>query len=281
MELLLELLQFLFYSCFIVLISKYSLVPLLRKLGMTLDLKPKTIGTISGIATSVPELLSTSFAAASGLITTSWYNILSSNIINLLQYIFSIFLHKNQRFLSNLALKIDLILVMITIVIPFLILAFSVSITIAMIPIFLLLFLLFSFINRNTHTLYLFSSKSFEEQEIENDKRWLKGKKKKTVLYTILLLLTTILLFFIGNLLSHSLESLCLYFSVPEFILGIALGFITSLPELITFFEAQKHHKKQSQIKEGVIEATNNLLTSNMMNLFIIQSIALFLVTFS
>lgn len=71
-----------------------------------------------------------------------------------------------------------------------------------------------------------------------------------------------------------TLESLCLKFNIPELIVGIALGFITSLPELITFFEAQKHHKNQNN-DLGVVEATNNLLTSNVLNLFFIQSIGI------
>lgn len=77
-----------------------------------------------------------------------------------------------------------------------------------------------------------------------------------------------------GNLLSNSLESLCRQFNIPEFVIGIALGFITSLPELITFFESQKHHKKENS-DLGVVEATNNLLTSNVLNLFFIQSIGI------
>ena len=62
-------------------------------------------------------------------------------------------------------------------------------------------------------------------------------------------------------------------FYISEIILGIVLGFITSLPELITFFESQKHHKEEKE--EGIVEATNNLLSSNMLNLFIIQSIGI------
>ena len=58
--------------------------------------------------------------------------------------------------------------------------------------------------------------------------------------------------------------------------IGILLGFITSIPELITFFEAQKHHKEKGQDNMlGVVEATNNLLTSNVLNLFMIQSIGI------
>ena len=113
--------------------------------------------------------------------------------------------------------------------------------------------------------------------EIEEEIKWLKGKKKKTVQYAIYLILTGKLLFIIGNLLSNTLENLSFIFNIPEFVIGIALGFITSIPELITFFESQKHHKKKDNHTEGVIEATNNLLISNMMNLFVIQTIAIVL----
>ena len=71
------------------------------------------------------------------------------------------------------------------------------------------------------------------------------------------------------------LENLCGIFEVPEVIIGILLGIITSIPELITFFESQKHHKKKENDMLGVIEATNNLLTSNIVNLFIIQALAI------
>ena len=93
--------------------------------------------------------------------------------------------------------------------------------------------------------------------------------------YTIYLILTGIFLFIVGNALSQNLQNLCNQFHVPEWIVGIALGFITSIPELITFFEAQKHHKSKRDDRLGVIEATNNLLTSNILNLFMIQSIGI------
>ena len=71
------------------------------------------------------------------------------------------------------------------------------------------------------------------------------------------------------------LSNLTLYFQIPEYILGILLGIVTSLPEFITFLESQKHHSMYNE--EGVIEATNNLLTSNLFNLCIIQSIGIIL----
>lgn len=278
MELFIEIIKFLIFSFWIVVISKYILVKLLRNLAMVLNLNSKTVGIISGIATSTPELLSVCFAAFSGLISTSWYNVLSSNIINFIQYLFAIYLNKNQKYLKNTALKLDIIIVFVTIFIPSSIVLFSVQIDLNIIPIFLLLLSLTYIVNKNSHKLYL-STSSFEEIKFEKDKKWFKGNKKKAIKYSFYLSLTLILLFIIGNMLSNTLEGLCFRFSIPEFIIGIALGFITSVPELVTFFEAQKHHSKHTHNQEGVIEATNNLLASNIINLFIIQSLAVVLFT--
>ena len=96
-----ETIKFITYSTLIVIIAKYFLVTVLRKLSEALDLSPKMIGNIAGIATSVPELLTVSFSAFAGFIGASSYNILSSNIINFIQYTMSIYLNKNQKKLSS------------------------------------------------------------------------------------------------------------------------------------------------------------------------------------
>ena len=83
---LIEIIKFMIYSILIVGISKYILVKVLRKLSENLNLKPRTIGNITGIATSVPEFLTVSISSFKGLMGTSIYNIFSSNLINLLQY---------------------------------------------------------------------------------------------------------------------------------------------------------------------------------------------------
>ena len=111
MELLYEIIQFIIYTGLIVLISKYVLVKTLRNLAENLKLKPKTVGNIAGIATSVPELLTICVSSYSGLMSASIYNVLSSNIINLIQYYGAIILNKNQKYLKNKAIKVDLFLV--------------------------------------------------------------------------------------------------------------------------------------------------------------------------
>lgn len=276
----LELIKFLMYSILIVIISKYILVRLLRSFALNLNLSSKAVGNIAGIATSIPELLTVSFSAFAGLISTSVFNIISSNTINLCQYILAVFLNKNQKQLKKRGLKIELLLVLFTILIPIFMLVLDIDFEIQVVPIFILLFIFFYYINSNLHKLYF----KKEDEEISNEQNNSKKNSKKsktfiTIKYIIYLLITSVVLYWIGDQLSIVLEELAKIFNISEIVLGIALGFITSLPELITFFESQKHHKDEKT--EGIVEATNNLLASNTLNLFVIQSIGIIITKLS
>lgn len=65
--LLLEVIKFIVYSSLIVIISKYVLVEAIRGLAETLKIKPKIVGDITGISTSVPELLTITTSSLKGL----------------------------------------------------------------------------------------------------------------------------------------------------------------------------------------------------------------------
>lgn len=273
---IIAIIKFIIYSTLIVLISKYILVRILRKLSENLNLKPHTIGNITGIATSVPEFLTVSISSFKGLMGTGIYNIFSSNLINLLQYIISVILTKNYKEIKNKGILYNIILVIITIVIPLILISLKIELSIYIVPIFLFLYFAFLYISNRIHKKFLkLQDKEIENQEGIQEKEERKTNKK-TYVYIIYLILTSVSLYLIGNELGNTLEQLAKIFKISESVLGFLLGFITSMPELITFFESQKHYKEQKENKIlGVIEATNNLLTSNMLNLFIIQNIGI------
>ena len=273
---LIELIKFFIYSGLIVLISKYVMVSTLRKLAEALNLKAKTVGNVAGYATSIPELLTIVVSSYSGLISASIFNVISSNFINLVQYSVSIILNKNQKVLKNRAITIELVLVIITIIIPLMIFCFNIEINSDIVPIFIIIYMFFVYLNSNVHKLYLNVEDKILEEKIEKEKKWERDNKKKIVKYISYLVLIGVLLFIIGTLLGNTLENLCLYFNISQTILGILLGFVTSIPEQITFLESQKHYrKKNNEEMLGVVEATNNLFTSNIINLFVIQSIGI------
>lgn len=271
---LIEILKFVFYTILVVLIAKYLLVVNIRKIAEKLNLKSKTVGEIAGISTSIPELLTVAVASISGLYTTSIFNVFSSNIINFIQYIISIIINKNIKLLKNKALLINILLVIITILLPIVILIFNIQNPTIVIPIFLILYIIFLVITNRLHKKYLKNIDEINEKENISNK-----KKKNIAINIVILIIATILLYIIGEMLGNTLENLCYSFGIQEALIGFILGFITSIPELVTFFEAQKHHKKEGKDKFfGVVEASNNLLTSNMLNLFIIQTIGLVII---
>ena len=117
---------------------------------------------------------------------------------------------------------------------------------------------------------YKTDSKEIEERQFKN---------KKIYVYVIYILLIGIILYLVGNLLSSTLRNLCYIFNISEVVIGVALGVATSTPEFITFIESQRFHKNANK-ELGIIEASNNLLVSNTLNLFIIQSLSIVIIYF-
>ena len=273
---LIEIGKFFIYSILIVVISKYMLVKALRKLAENLKLKPRVIGNIAGIATSIPELLTVTVSSFRGLMGTSLYNIISSNVINFIQYSVSLIINKNYKAVKNEGIIIQNIFVILTIIFPIILLTLKNTFNIMIAFILVIMYLIFYWISKKTHERYLnYEDKKIEEREKEQKEKG-NNRNKQSLIYVGYILIAGILLYFIGDALGNVLENLSEGFGIAEAILGILLGGITSIPELVTFFEAQKHYKNKEEDKLlGVIEATNNLLTSNMLNLFIIQAIGI------
>ena len=272
--LIIESLRFFLYTSLIVIISKFVLVRHLRNIAENMNLKPYTVGKIAGYATSVPELLTIITASLTGLVEVSIYNILSSNIINLALFAGTILINRNTKILKNKALKIDILLVLLTIIIPIVLLINNIGFEKYLVPIFISLYVIFRVISSKNHKVFLDGKENKNKR-----KRKIKIKDAgKNLVYIFLIALSGILLYIIGNLLGDSLTTLCNVFEVPEVVIGILLGIITSIPEFITFFESQKHHSKKEDKLSGVIEATNNLFSSNTINLFLIQALGILLI---
>ena len=173
-----EFIKLAIYIILIIVISKYMLVKLLRNIAETLNLKAKTVGNIAGFATSIPELFTVTLASISGLASTSLYNIISSNVINLIQYLATVVINKNTKVLKNKALIIDLVIVLITIAIPLYMINANVKLWVPFAIFLVILFLFFYKINSNAHKLYLekYDKEIEEEFELEYEKE-IKNKK--------------------------------------------------------------------------------------------------------
>ena len=190
---LIEVIRFLLFAFLIVIISKYILVTTLRKIAESINLKAKTVGDITGAATSVPELLTITTSSLRGLQLASIYNILSSNIINLILFLGTVFFNKNISKLKNRVIIFDLILVSITILIPIILLRLKIQLDIFIVPLFVIFYALFSFLNNNVHKNFF----NKDEEEKKNEKIMI----KKAIMYISILIVTVIIIYVIGDLL--------------------------------------------------------------------------------
>ena len=176
--------------------------------------------------------------------------------------------------LKNKAITTSLVIVGITIIVPLLFILTKRNIDLTLVPFLVITYIICLMLDNSMHKLYLKKEDKKIERTIENDIKK-ERQKHKAFLYSIVLLLTVLSLFIIGNMLGNTLENLCKKLNVSQIYIGIILGFFTSMPELITFLESQAHHKKKNNDNIGIIEATNNLLMSNTMNIFIIFTIGI------
>ena len=140
---LIEIGKFLIYSILIVVISKFILVKALRKLAENLELKSITIGNIAGIATSIPEFLTVTVSSFRGLMGTSLYNIISSNVINFIQYSISLIINKNNQAIKNKGIIIQNVLVILTIIFPIILLKLENTFNIVIVCILVFMYILF------------------------------------------------------------------------------------------------------------------------------------------
>ena len=191
---IIEIGKFFIYAILIVLLSKILLAKSLRGIAENLKLKPRIVGGITGIATSIPEFLTVTVSSFKGLSSTSLYNIFSSNVINFIQYIVSILINKNYKEIKNRAIIIQLGIAIFTIVMPIFLLKYEKKINIYFAILFIIIYFLFSWIIKNIHYKYL---KDYEEK-IEEDQMIKEIKKehnhKKTYVYFLLIIIAGILL---------------------------------------------------------------------------------------
>ena len=69
---IIEIGKFFIYAILIVLLSKILLAKSLRGIAENLKLKPRIVGGITGIATSIPEFLTVTVSSFKGLSINHW-----------------------------------------------------------------------------------------------------------------------------------------------------------------------------------------------------------------
>ncbi len=281
---LIDIIIFLFSIIGIVFITRNMLISSIRKLAIYLKWSNKIVGQILGYATSTPELINTIVAASLGLISTTEYNVLSSNIINLI-FVFLVSLYfKKIKSVFNINFLKEYLLISLTIVMPIILITNNASSIVMIVPSLIIIYLLFIITSRTTD--YFIDEEEILEKEARRIKRTEnkehlkttklnKYRKKKIRKHIIIITISIIIIYLLGNLLSGALEGLSMEFGIPEIIIGILMGIVTSIPELITFITTFVTHKRATKDNKASLEVVSNLLASNISNLCIVQTTAI------
>lgn len=281
---LINFLAFIALSVAIILVTKKMMIHSIRRIAIYLRWKNNVVGQLLGYATSTPELIGAVVAGSLGMVNTSIMNVLSSNIINLILVIVISMIFGKTKTLINKKFKYDYIIIIISIIVPYILYKTNYATRLETIPILIIIYLIYLLFSKYNN--YFAAEKEdlkLDKQSIRFGTKRLKKKKirvdrkiklRKSI---ITLAISLILLYFLGNALGNILENLGKELGVPEIYLGIILGIITSIPETITFITSFRRHRrcKDKEKDLGAVEVVNNLATSNVSNIAIIQTVAI------
>lgn len=264
-----NIILFIIYVVLIVLTAKYMLCFCVRRICGLLNLNNKKIGKVLGYLTSMPELIATIFIAYQGLMLTVSFNLLFSNIINVVLAIIVTVAFSRGKYLNYKKYKVEFLLVIVSILIPVLLLLFNLYSNIWMALIFVVMYGYYV-VNASKFNLEpeedLFIQFSFKNHS--------KNKQIQIFAYEAIIVIGVIVLYFLGDGLGEVVYLLGTYYMVPEIVIGVVVAIITSMPEMTAFIESYINNRGLLK-SHGVDEVVNNVLSSNVANLLLIQTIGI------
>lgn len=269
-----DLLMLILLGVLVVFITRYLLAKGVEWLADNAHLNPKLKGKILGFSTSIPELVATSSTAAMGLLSAGLWNIASSNIINSVLFLSALVWHRKQGRIAQTQFIDEIGFAASAIGLPLLLttqtgMERSPWTAVALFGIFLAYLVLDKFLNKHVDTEY-----AEEIERVEGSH----SVAAALVLIGLGIVGITLSGYYLGVYAANVVNRL----GVPQWAVGWILGFITSLPELTTFFAVFSAAKKRGERSDASLQSNlDNLAASNMSNLGLIFPIGItvFLVT--
>lgn len=269
-----DLLMLILLGVLVVFITRYLLAKGVEWLADNAHLNPKLKGKILGFSTSIPELVATSSTAAMGLLSAGLWNIASSNIINSVLFLSALVWHRKQGRIAQTQFIDEIGFAASAIGLPLLLttqtgMERSPWTAVGLFGIFLTYLVLDKYLNKHVDTEY-----AEEIERVEGSH----SVASALVLIGLGIVGITLSGYYLGVYAANVVNRL----GVPQWAVGWLLGFITSLPELTTFFAVFSAAKKRGERSDASLQSNlDNLAASNMSNLGLIFPIGItvFLVT--
>ena len=247
-----------------ILLTRFLLIDGIMMVASAWEVPKKTRGQVLGYATSVPELVGTVGTASKGLLGAGLWNIYASNIINLILFLVAVTYYKQQKRLFQKKFLDEIGFAIGAIIVPFFLVQFGSQATSVWVAGALFLyFIVYVVVDRAVNQVSA-------QEEPEEDEA-LSDSAVRGIILIVVGLLGVIVL---GEFLGEVAESIVHSLNVPEWAVGWMLGFLTSLPEMTSFFALFKAGQNSST-DDDCQEALDNLAASNMSNLGLIYPLGI------
>ena len=253
----------------IIFFVKYGLLRGIDQAADTLRWSPKTRGKLTGYATSVPEFVCLVSAGLAGVWEVGLWNIASSNIINLVLMLSAVVYFKQSKALFHKQFIDELSFALLAIVIPIGLMQAKLDTQWYLVVLLLAFFLIYQIVDRRVNRP---SDVEVEEtQEVEANVA--QGITQGIIFVAVALVAIIVAGIFLGD----STATVVRQLGVHPTLAGWILGFVTSLPEMVTFFAVYSEAKKNKTLGDlnDTQEALDNLTGSNMANVGFVYPLGL------
>ncbi len=241
---------------------RFGLLAGLGHLGGALRWGAKARGQATGYATSAPEFVTLVAAGLAGVWDAGLWNIAASNLINTALMASAVLFYGQLRDFRTARFLDEIGFAALAVVAPLLLMQLELDTSWTVVPVMLGLFVVYRVVDRRVNPKVV-------------------GPALPTVgnllLGAILILAAVVLIAVAGFFLGGATEEVVNQLGVHPAIAGWILGFVTSLPEMVTFFAIYSLARKQgtSHLREDTQEALDNLAASNMTNTGLIYPLGL------
>lgn len=244
----------------IVVSVRFLLIPGIGRIGASLKFTPKVRGQMIGYATSVPEFTVLVAGALNGVFSAGMWNIASSNIVNWVLFLATVFAFRQQLDLKRKRFTDELVFGILSVVIPLAMFVAGIGVGYGTAIGLLAFFVVYKVLDKKLNP--------------EGKPAILPpGAQGGTVWGGALFLAFGVgAILVAGRFLGSSAGSLITQLNVPAWAVGWILGLVTSVCELASFIEIYRIHKPKDSPThyKDTQEALDALVASNISNLGLI-----------
>lgn len=247
----------------IILFVRFGLLRGIDQIANAMNWSAKARGQVTGYATSVPEFVCLVSAGLAGVWEVGLWNIASSNIINVVLMSLSVVRYRQFRELLNMRFADEIMFAALAIAVPVGLMQWGMDTEWFLVPLLLAFFVVYRFIDKRINRP---KSATTSEKAVGNLPFGL-------ILGLSALIAITVAGVFLGDATASVVEQM----GIRPAIAGWILGFVTSIPETVSFFAVYAASRRGGRLGDlnDTQEVLDNLAGSNMSNVGVVYPVGL------